>query len=155
VAAIAKANANSNLSLTFSTAAVDAYLAGKPLSSTQYAQVMKAINSIGYPPGGAVGAPVLNNGGGSSGGTSTGGGTSNGGGTSTGGGISTGGTVTTTMTRAQWRQTAIAIANQNSNLSLTFSTTAVDAYLAGKTLSATQKAQVDKAIAKIGLPPAN
>jgi hypothetical protein len=57
-AAIAKANQNSTLSTTYSTKAIDAYLAGQPLTATQAAQVKKALTSLGTAPGTSLAVKV-------------------------------------------------------------------------------------------------
>jgi hypothetical protein len=57
-AAIAKANQNSTLSVTYSTKAIDAYLAGQPLTATQAAQVKKALGSLGTAPGTSLAVKV-------------------------------------------------------------------------------------------------
>lgn len=53
----------------------------------------------------------------------------------------------------EWAASAATIANKNSKLSLTYSTNAINKYLAGGTLTATQQAQVDKALKTLGAPP--
>ena len=58
-------------------------------------------------------------------------------------------------TRASWRERAIAIAHTNSQLSLAYSAKAIDDYLNGAPLTATQANQVKKALAKLGTPPGN
>lgn len=57
-AAIAKANQNSTLSTAYSTKAIDAYLAGQPLTATQAAQVKKALASLGTAPGTSLAVKV-------------------------------------------------------------------------------------------------
>lgn len=57
------------------------------------------------------------------------------------------------LTLDQWTAQAAVKANQNSKLSLSYSQTAIAKYLRGETLTATQQAQVDKAIKSLGMPP--
>lgn len=56
-------------------------------------------------------------------------------------------------TLEEWAAAATAAAKKNSKLSLTYSTNAINKYLAGGSLTATQQAQVDKAIKSVGAPP--
>jgi hypothetical protein len=63
----------------------------------------------------------------------------------------TGSSVTNTLDA--WRASAINVANSGSNLSLTYSSNAIDKYLAGLPLDATQAGQVNKALDALGQAP--
>lgn len=74
------------------------------------------------------------------------------------GGYSTNATPTTTtgnaaMSLDAWRAMAISKANQNSSLSMAYSTNAIDKYLAGLPLDQTQANQVQKALGSLGNAP--
>jgi hypothetical protein len=74
------------------------------------------------------------------------------------GGYSTNATPTTatgnvTQTLDAWRAMAISKANQNSSLSMAYSTNAIDKYLAGLPLDQTQANQVQKALGALGNAP--